>query len=590
MMHRLRLVGLLLAAALVVAVVPGPSRGTAFAQSLVSCGVGSGDSKVGERGPFKIGKPEVVELKSKVDGSVIQIGFVRPDAPSSYRSPVILQASPYIYTDFRDVDIRQCSPFLVENFVPHGYTVAFVPTRGAGGTDSCADLMGPKERSDLSQAVTWLGTQDWSNGNIGMTGASYDGSTPWNVAATGNPHLKTIVPVSGVHDLFDFLYDRGHNDWRWWFFVSGYYHYYGVFYANPWGGRDVDRWAKSLVCDSTDDGLAATVESYLTTAYDRFGYWKERHNDPHILKRYRGSVLLVQGLQDWNVSPDHQHPFINQLAKKGVYVEQMLGQWDHAYPDSGHDAGPRGDYADILLQWWDRWLKGNRSADLGSRVEVQDSDLQWRTETAWPPADARRETLYLSADNTLSAAPRRGGATAILGPGTRNRYFYIISDNAFVYNDTPIDHYCVDCAMLSTTVKAREIRLVGMPELELKVTPTGPGGFVAAYLIRVDKDGAWNLLGWGANDLRFPDGSGTAQPVQPGQEMTLRLPLQPLDAVVHRGEELLLVLDQGHADHMPTAPFFPVTLRYGGKLGTFMFDTTDPAEGDFFEPPAVEEE
>jgi putative CocE/NonD family hydrolase len=575
---------LLVALALVVGVLV--STEMAGAQSLISCSGNAGDSKVSERGPFKIGKADVVELKSDVDGSVVQIGFVRPDAPASYRSPVIMQASPYFLTDLRDVDVKDCNEFLVQNFVQHGYTVAFVPTRGAGGTDSCADLMGPKERSDLDQAVTWLGTKEWSSGDVAMTGASYDGSTPWEVASMGNPHLKTIVPVSGIHDIFDFIYGRGHNDWRWWFFVSGYYHYYGQGQANPWGGRDPDRWAKAWLCDNTDEALAATFESYVTGESDSFGYWKARSTNDEILKRYRGSVLLVQGLQDWNVSPDHQWPFIDQLAKKGVYVEQLLGQWDHTFPDGGHDAGPRGDYADTLLAWFDRWLKGDRSADLGPRVEVQDSDYKWRTETAWPPADTRRDTYYLASDDTLSDEPDKGDATALLGPGTRNRYFYIITDNAFVYNDTPADHHCVDCVILTREIKGGDLRIVGIPEIELRVTPTGPGGFVAAYLIRVDKDGAWNLLGWGAGDLRFPNGKGPKD-VQPGQQMKLRFPLQPLDAIVHPGEQLVLVLDQGHADHMPTVPFFPVQLHYGGKLGMFEFDTTTPAASDYFKPPGL---
>jgi predicted acyl esterase len=201
----------------------------------------------------------------------------------------------------------------------------------------------------------------------------------------------------------------------------------------------------------------------------------------------------------------------------------------------------------------------------------------------------RREALYLSADNTLTEAPQQGEATAVLGPGTRNRYFYVVSDNAFIYNDTPADHYCVDCAMLTTTVEAQELRLVGTPELELRVTPTGPGGFVAAYLIRVDDAGTRHLLGWGANDLRFPDASGDPRPVEPGREITLRVPLQPLDGVVHRGEQLVMILDQGHADHMPTLPFFPVELRYGGDLATLEFDTTTPAAADYFKPPPIRE-
>lgn len=564
-----------------------PLAAPAEAQSLVPCFGGDGDSEVSNAGPYGVGTTEVVELASDVDGSVIQIGVVRPDAPKGYRSPVILRASPYIFNDLRDVDLRDCNPFLVDNFVQHGYTVAFVPTRGAGGTDSCADLMGPKERADLDQAVTWLGSQSWSNGNVGMTGASYDGSTPWEVASMGSRHLKTIVPVSGVHSLFDLVYKRGRNDWRWWLFVPGYYHYYGLGVANPAMGRDPDRWLKSASCESTPDGLAATGESYATGSYDRFGYWKARHMDPDIIKRYKGSVLLVQGLQDWNVDPGHQYPFINQLARRGVYVEHMLGQWPHAYPDSGHDAGPRGDYADILLAWWDRWLKLDRSADLGPRVEVQDSDLKWRTETAWPPADSSSETFYLSADESLSPSPSEGEATALLGPGTRNRHFFL-SDNTFVWNDTPADHHCADCAMFTTTVE-KDLRIVGLPELTLNVTPTGPGGFVAAYVIRIDKDGAWHLLGWGANDLRFRDDKGRPQTVQAGQEIEMTFPLQPLDAVVHKGEELLLLLDQGHADHAPSLPFFPVELRYGGKLGTLEFQTTSPSAADFFRPPAIRE-
>jgi predicted acyl esterase len=575
----------LLMSSLVVAGVMA-AGGTAAAQSVMSCGLGSGDSEVTDKGEFDVGEAKVVEIESKVDGSVIQIGFVRPDAPADHRSPVIVQASPYIVTDLRDVDVAECNPFLVNNFVPHGYTVAFVPTRGAGGTDSCADLMGPKERSDLSQAVTWLGEQEWSNGNVGMTGASYDGSTPWEVAATGNPHLKTIVPVSGIHDLYDFVYGRGHNDWRWWFFVSGYYHYYGQGQANPAGGRDPDRWAGAWMCDSTEEALGATFESYQTGTYDSYGYWKDRNTNGEILKRYRGSVLLVQGLQDWNVSPDHQHPFINELADSGVYVEQMLGQWDHTYPDAGHDVGPRGDYADILLAWFDRWLKEDGTADLGPSVEVQDSDLQCRTETDWPPTDVTGATVYLASDKTTLDSRDKGEATALVGPGTRDRFFYVITDNMFVYNDLPIDHYCVDCAMLTRDIE-EDLRLVGIPELELHVTPSGPGGFVAAYLIRVDEGGEWNLLGWGAGDLRFQKGKGP-QEVVPGEEMKLRFPLQPLDAIIHEGEQLVLVLDQGHADHFPTAPFFPVELRYGGKLGMFEFDTTQPAAEDFFEPRGME--
>ena len=273
---------LTLALGLTIALTPGAAFGQAVPPN---CGGGtlSGPSRVSEKGPFEVGETGVVELDSAVDGKKIQVGYIRPDAPASYRSPVIVESGAYFEADLRKVDLTTCSPFLVENYVQHGYTVAFVPSRGAGGTDSCADLFGAKETADLSQAVTWLGTQPWSNGNVGMTGVSHHGSTPWNVASTGNPHLETIVPQSGVHSLWRLVYHRGRNDWRWWFFVPGYYDYYGLAFSNPATGRDPDRWVAAMNCDSHIPGLQASVESYRTGEFDSLGYFAERDHDASIL-------------------------------------------------------------------------------------------------------------------------------------------------------------------------------------------------------------------------------------------------------------------------------------------------------------------
>ena len=41
------------------------------------------------------------------------------------------------------------------------------------------DFMGLSEQMGIDAAVTWLGTQEWINGNVGIVGKSYDGTTPW---------------------------------------------------------------------------------------------------------------------------------------------------------------------------------------------------------------------------------------------------------------------------------------------------------------------------------------------------------------------------------------------------------------------------
>ena len=106
--------------------------------------------------------------------------------------------------------------------ITHGYVLAAADMRGTGASfgtwTECSDPTASSDGFDINE---WIAAQPWCDGNVGMTGLSYHGSTPWDVASTGNPHLKTIVPNSGVHNLWGLVFYRGRNDWRWWFFVPG---------------------------------------------------------------------------------------------------------------------------------------------------------------------------------------------------------------------------------------------------------------------------------------------------------------------------------------------------------------------------------
>ena len=260
-----------------------------------------------------------------------------------------------------------------------------------------------------------------------------------------------------------------------------------------------------------------------------------------------------------------------------MYVKHLLGQWAHQWPHAASLQGRRTDFADMLLAWWNRWLKEDESVDTGPRVEVQDSDHRWRRAKNFPLKRATERTLYLGADGTLTPKPADHQATTVLGPGTRNRYLFL-SGNESVYNEIPADRHCATCATFTYDVTG-ELHLSGMPSLDLALVPKGPSGHVSAFVFRVDTDNRWHLLGWGASDLRFPQGGYEAHPVEPGETVRMNLPLQPLDAVVHDGEQLMVILDQGNADHMPGAPFYPVELQYGAGVGALHFDQVTQGQG-----------
>ena len=125
------------------------------------------------------------------DDCQVHLGLWLPDVPNGTKVPVIADVGPYY--DDGDVDAltpaNRLGKFLIENMVPHGYAVAQVSVFGTGMSNHCMDFMGLSEQMGIDAAVTWLGTQDWSNGNVGIVGKSYDGTTPWQAAMFGNPHL-----------------------------------------------------------------------------------------------------------------------------------------------------------------------------------------------------------------------------------------------------------------------------------------------------------------------------------------------------------------------------------------------------------------
>lgn len=587
-----RVIGALFAVALVS--LPFSSE-SAVAQDapLASCPSWYGTSRVAPGGFTRL-PDQVVYLESKVDGSAIQIGLSRPDASPAYKSPVIALASPYLSADLEDISLARCLPFLVRNFVSHGYTVALIPVRGTGNSGGCPDLMGPNERSDLDQAITWLGKRVWSNGRVGMFGQSYDGSTPFEVASMGNRYLKTIVPVSGISDLYDLIFGRGTYDWRWWIFPPDFYYAEGgAALHNPATGRDTDRTLESSVCPGFAEAEAAFSESFATGRPDGNGYWKARRLRPSIEKEYRGSIFFVQPLQDSQVRPDHNIPWIDRLRRQGVYIKQLLNQSAHSLPDyeAGAGLGTRGDFARLLLDWFDRWLKEDHSADLGPRVEVQDTDGRWRAASTWPPANNR--TVYLGSDGRLRARRDRKSGSALLGPDQRSRYYFFVNRPPLTTNDDSFpmparaDQLCASCALFRMKV-TDTLRMSGMPSVDLRVTPTGPSGYVSAFLYAFDKEkDRMRRIGWGQADLRYSDSGERARPVRPGEPMRLTVDLGPLDAVFHKGERIVLVLSQGHADHMPTPGSSPVRLDYGRGLGRLEFADIRVPRSRFFDPPTT---
>jgi uncharacterized protein len=171
-------------------------------------------------------------------GDALRANVFRPEEPGRY--PVLVTLGPY----GKDVHISQFMPSAWERieknhpeilaassckhlvfetpdpelWVPHGYVVVKVDSRGAGKSPGFLDVNSPSEARDLYDAIEWAAAQAWSNGKVGLLGISYYAAGQWMVAALRPPHLAAILPWQGT---YDFYRDRTRQDG---IFAAGFLH------------------------------------------------------------------------------------------------------------------------------------------------------------------------------------------------------------------------------------------------------------------------------------------------------------------------------------------------------------------------------
>ncbi|MCC7486985.1 MAG: CocE/NonD family hydrolase [Burkholderiales bacterium] len=156
------------------------------------------------------------------DGVVLRADVFRPVAQG--RQPVILTYGPYgkwlHFGDLYDVQWRRmCEEHPdvpagstnkyqnwevvdPEKWVPDGYAVVRVDSRGAGRSPGVLDLWSAREARDYYHCIEWAAAKPWSNGRVGLNGISYYGMNQWQVAALQPPHLAAICVWEGAADYY----------------------------------------------------------------------------------------------------------------------------------------------------------------------------------------------------------------------------------------------------------------------------------------------------------------------------------------------------------------------------------------------------
>ena len=461
--------------------------------------------------------------------------------------------------------------FIYDNFVPHGYALAQVAVFATEESTGCFDYRGDGEGLGIHMAVEWLGTQNWSNGHVAIYGKSYEGATAWEAAAQGSEYLKTIVPISGTTALGPLLYKNGSAEARSQIMHSNY------------GGSILDYDGDDLdnMCGDVLEGFLAGPTRYGLGELDPYmdNYYDERSHIDKALGKYNGSIYWVQGLQDWNVDPHMVFggpPGVNwyqEYIDNGYDVAGMIGQWEHNYPDqwtkhNAQDSGyggeaiqnmTRWDWGQDLFEWMEYYLKG-----IGDKpalvAQIQRNDGQWRIEETWPPMDVERHQFDLS-DCTNDGAFVGGGAPVVGGGQS----------------------ITVECPALSDD---SNLHIAGMATIHLSAVPTFDGGQVFVEM----QDAETGLrLGHATMDVRYHAGGYEAQTVIPGQEITLLMEFQAIDAILPAGHGIRFVLSDQGEDYLAPACGNSCTVHVLPSLSTAELPLIERSDSDVLITPQSEE-
>jgi X-Pro dipeptidyl-peptidase len=460
------------------------------------------------------------------DGVELSVDIWRPVTPKNVRVPVILSLTPYhhlyVALDRNEADLPSGDAAL---FVPKGYAYARADVRGTYNSGGCWDYGGIKERHDGYDLVEWLGTRDWSNGKVAMTGASYDGTTANAAAVENPPHLATIIPVSAISRWWGYAYQQGSRST-----YSGedadidppsdtptdFMFAYGFLPPpDPGALSHAEQIAmKWNLCDRVEKALKG-----YDTEPDYDAFWKER-DYLRLADRVKVPVLVSHGQLDFNVKTWEGTAWFQALRTEKAMV---LGQWPHASPRGNYPA-----WDEFLEKWLERWLYGvENGVEDEPAVRVETNDGKWHLQERW-------------GSNRVRVADLKGGEFSYFDDG-------LLTESEMTRG--------VGEGVRYARVKvpgSSNIRIEGRPVLHLEAESDSPSTHFVAVLCDVSPSGACDVISLAFLNARYNSSLAKGKDLVPGKKTTFNLEFIDKDHIVAKDHHLELLI--GSASNTWVAP------------------------------------
>ena len=318
--------------------------------------------------------------------------------------------------------------------VPHatalvdaGFAVVWVEARGTFGSEGEFTPQVDDVR-DGYDAIDWLVAQPWSNGRVGMYGASYLGMTQWAAAACGHPALAAIAPLQATMRWYEGLWYHPGGALS----LSAVTTWHALMSLNDEvralgrGGGDLARVMTlgAALADALSLSDHTPVAGHPLLAghgsFDEFvarpdhgAFWEARDFSPAVPEMTPPALLTAgwydlfigQQLRDFEA---YRSSAGSAEARGGSRL--IVGPWDHEPTLTGHFSdhafGVRASAfaADLTgehIRHFRRWLTPGDAASQVPPCRVKLFVMgvdEWREFEEWPPPEARSVEFFLGAD------------------------------------------------------------------------------------------------------------------------------------------------------------------------------------------------
>ncbi|MBN1341678.1 MAG: CocE/NonD family hydrolase [Phycisphaerae bacterium] len=501
---------------------------------------------------------------------------------------------------------------LAKFFIARGYAWIAVDARGSGasfGTRPCCWSI--DEIKDGADLVDWIIRQSWSDGTVGTTGISYNGTTAEFLAVNKHPAVKAAAPLFSLFDVYtDIAYPGGiHLTW----FTKGWgklnrqldentipdlaYEFEGPLVGLVLKGVrpvDADRDGSMLAAAVKDHAYNWDVHAsalQFTFRDDRVPYEWTMSADtfsPHtFVKDLDASGAAVYGVSGW-FDGGYPHAAIKRhLTLTGKKNRLILGPWDHG---GDNNCGPyvgeptRFDMRVELFRFFEHHLRGT---DTGIQNDkpihyYTMGQEKWKSADAWPPPATPR-AFYLGPNAKLIAdkpsAPDASDACTVdytHGTGGHARWNCLLIGGPVVYPDRKARDKKLLC--YETEPLTQDTEVTGHPIVTLHVTSSAKDGNFFVYLEDVDEKGNVHYVTEGLLRAVHRKLSSAEPPykqvvpyrtfrradamfLKPNEVAELTFDVLPVSHLFRAGHRIRIAIAGADVDHFPNPPGRPPTIK-----------------------------